>query len=370
MIRLTHQQKSLLEWIAIALMALLFAATVAGAQENVRPRTWLEVGPQELQRDNLGSVFPGPALMPGPHMVWVAAKQNDTAYPYRVWRSYGPFDVAAGQTYLVTVSGAGEPTVAWRTWQARSNDDPEAVVDAAAVYYLNQNEGDRILGVTVVPATERTPNLVISDVLSAEGPREPRYYGAHKAHDVFLEGGKTYIVGMTSGAFDSYLMIEDENGVLLAQNDEESTMPTNGALKAHIAFHAPVSGTYRLIATTYAPDREGDYVITVREVPVMMHADDELAVGDEARNDCFLKTYDVPMTEGRRYYIDLESREFLTSVKLLNPEGLVVAFDEGGVNANTRIRFQPPMPGPYRIVVTSATERSIGAFSLTVREDE
>jgi len=363
-----HIEKLWLGWGLAALLGLLLLGSTVGGQNGVKPLgNWLEIGPQELQPENLGTIFAGPQLAPGPHMVWIAAKTNDTLFPYSMWRSYGPFEVAAGQPYLVNVSGSSNPVVRWRAWDTRLLTDPNSL---ASVSYLNQMEGDATYGIMIVPVVGPTPNMVINATLTSADLPEPRHQCPHKVHEVFLDQGKTYVLEMRSDDFDTYLMLEDGEGALLAQNDDDSTVLTAYALNSRIAFQPPTTGTYRLIASAFHPAGEGNYTILGREVPVIMSIEDQLVESAETHNDCFCKTYDVTLTAGRRYYIDLESGAFATYVKLLSQDGTIVAFDEGGGSGlNTRIAYQAPATGTYRLVATSFAERSLGDFSLTVRED-
>jgi len=248
-------------WSLAAVLGLLLMGTIASGQPaNPDPSNWLAVGPQELQRDNFGSIFPGPTVAPGLHMVWVAAKQNDTGWPYSTWRSYGPFEATAGRSYLITVQSNGVPLVGWKAWSVRANNDLNPG-DRAAVFYLNQTASEQIFGITVVPALDSTPRVV-------------------------------------------------------------------------------------------------------------MRVEDLLTAADEARNDCHFKTYDVLLTAGQRYAIDLESKEFDTCVKLLNAASMIVAFDEGGMGEHPRIVFEAATTGIHRIMATSAAEHATGAFALVVREEE
>lgn len=358
-------------WSLAAALGLLFASTFAAGQTAALPlNNEVRVGPQELQRENLGSIFPGPVLEPGPHMVWVAVKPNATALPYSMWRSQGPYDVVAGRKYLVIVSGVETPVVTWKEWLERpgASSDPSA---PASVSYLNQAEGDSIFGIAVVPATGPVPSVVITGALTSADAREPRHQCPHQAYPVTLEREKTYVVEMRGLDFDTYLMIEDADGNLLAQNDDDRIAFTNDALNSRVTFRPPATGTYRLIASAFSPSGEGNYTIIVREIPVIMRLDDYLTPCDEANEDCRYKTYDVALTAGRRYDVALESSEFPTGLKLLDPEGMIVAFDEGGgPDTNTRLTLIAPATGTYRLVATSFSPQAVGVFNLTVREDQ
>jgi hypothetical protein len=352
-------------WGLAAVLALLLTRSIAGGQAGIKPvNSWMEMSPQELQRDNFGSMFPGPVLEPGPHIVWVAVKDNTSA-PYSTWRSYGPFDVTPGNKHIVAVGGHHIPAVSWRTWNHRSNND---AAEPATAFYLNQNDSDQIFGVMVVPVCGPVPNTVITGTLTVADLPERRYQCPHHAHPITLDAGKTYVIEMMSPDFGTYLMLEDLAGVLLAQ--DERPVLADATLNSRLTFRPSATGTYSLLASALSTEGEGNYIITIREVPVMMRMDDRLTPVDEVRNECYVKTYDVAMTAGRRYYVNLESSEFATCMKLLRPDGTIVAFDEGGMDRNTRITFEAPTTGTYQIVATSFGECAVGTFTLTVREEE
>ena len=81
-----------------------------------------------------------------------------------------------------------------------------------------------------------------------------------KTHEVKLSAGFTYTIDMVSVEIDSYLILEDEKGNILAEDDDGGGFPN-----ARIVFRAPEDGTYRIIATTFPPNQTGNYTLTVRE---------------------------------------------------------------------------------------------------------
>jgi len=81
-----------------------------------------------------------------------------------------------------------------------------------------------------------------------------------KVHEVKLVAGSTYIIEMESNEIDSYLILEDDQGTKLAEDDDGAGFPN-----ARIVFRAPVDGTYRVVATTFMPDETGGYTLTVRK---------------------------------------------------------------------------------------------------------
>jgi hypothetical protein len=197
--------------------------------------------------------------------------------------------------------------------------------------------------------------------VAKDSPRECPF----RLHYVNLVQGRTYHIRMESTEFDPRLILEDLAGNLLAGDTDWFD-----ALPGCIVFRPPTSGSYRLVASAAAPMHEGYYTITLRELPVVMRVEAALTTADEARSDCYHRVFEVTLTAGRRYIMDLESNHFETFVKLLNPGGAIVAFDdEGCSNRPARIVFEAARTGTYRLVATSGTPAALGAFTLTVCEE-
>lgn len=69
-----------------------------------------------------------------------------------------------------------------------------------------------------------------------------------------LEGNETVAIRMTAG-FDAYLYLFDEQGNLLASNDNQRPHTT----QAEILFTAPTAGNYFLEATAHQPEKSQNY---------------------------------------------------------------------------------------------------------------
>lgn len=93
----------------------------------------------------------------------------------------------------------------------------------------------------------------------AEGTLRP---GARRAGDrwtIDARAGQLLSVDLRSGAFDAYLMIEDPLGAIVAENDDGG-----GHLDSRIVLRIPRSGTYTLVATSFASTEQGPYTLSVR----------------------------------------------------------------------------------------------------------
>ena len=207
-------------------------------------------------------------------------------------------------------------------------------------------------------------NVVLSGVLTCNVGLDGQRVCPFKLHYVNLTKGRTYSIQMSSSDFDTTLVLEDLRGNLLARDTDYYD-----DLYGNIVFRPPVTGRYRLIANATAP-KEGFYTITIRELPVVMSVTDELTPRDPTQNDISHKTFDVKLTAGRRYIIEMESDAFDAFVKLLNPDGAIIAFnDECGTQNNSRLVFEAVRTENYRIVATSFGPNATGAFTLTVCEE-
>jgi hypothetical protein len=74
-----------------------------------------------------------------------------------------------------------------------------------------------------------------------------------------------------------------------------------------------------------------------------------------------------PMKKGTQYQIDLNS-DWDNYLRLENAQGVQLAFDDdGGGFPNARIIFVAPADGWYRIIVTSFSPNTGGAYTLRVK---
>jgi hypothetical protein len=141
------------------------------------------------------------------------------------------------------------------------------------------------------------------------------------------------------------------------------------ALYGIIVFRPVTTGRYRLIANAATP-MEGFYSVTIRELPTVLHVSDALESTDLPVNGSFERSYDLTLTAGRRYIIDMDSAHFDAFVKLQNADGAIVAFeDECGAMRTARMVFEPTQTATYRVVATSYIDRATGPFRLIVCED-
>jgi hypothetical protein len=90
---------------------------------------------------------------------------------------------------------------------------------------------------------------------------------------------------------------------------------------------------------------------------------------DKVRTLSHCKTLGYPMSAGKTYQIDMRSTELDPYLRLEDPAGQQVAFDDdGGGFPNARIIYSPKVSGQFTIVCTTYAGGSTGKFTLQVQE--
>jgi Ca2+-binding EF-hand superfamily protein len=95
------------------------------------------------------------------------------------------------------------------------------------------------------------------------GSDDPRYEGRkiHKMCRFNMEAGKTYQIDHSSKAFDAYLYLQDPDGKVVSENDDNGS-----SLDSRIVYKATKTGKYRILATSVDGKGTGAYTLTVRQV--------------------------------------------------------------------------------------------------------
>ncbi len=102
---------------------------------------------------------------------------------------------------------------------------------------------------------------------------------------------------------------------------------------------------------------------------------DELTSQDQKDTHPFLKnsrrkSYPVQLLEGKLYQFDLTSKDFDAVLRLENPQGQQVAFNDDAPSKKTldaRVYYKATATAEFKVIVTSLNAK-IGKFSLTVTE--
>ena len=192
------------------------------------------------------------------------------------------------------------------------------------------------------------------------------------AHAVALKREQSYIITADSPGFFIQVRLEDGAGRQLI------------TLAGGKTFKAPDDGMFRLLVSSPGGS-SGQYVVSLRPINFKaVKAGEVLTVGAEGlavegvltkedpldkvrKKHC--REYDVKMTAGKTYVIDLMSKQFDAFLRLEDATGKQLAQDDdSGGGTNARIRFKAPQEGVYHIIATSFNVET-GLFLLKVREE-
>ena len=213
----------------------------------------------------------------------------------------------------------------------------------------------------------------------------PTYGERGRFHLYHFQGeeGRHYAVDLRSPNFDTYLVVGDRAHGLFSPIgfDDDG----GGDLDSHLAFTAPRTGTYLVVAQALAstPDAIGLYTVEVRELGEPRPAEPVAITSGESRGEL---TYDDPVVPGadaqvhdlytfdaeagQRYVITLASDDFDTYLAVGPMRGdsleVIRENDDGAAGTNSRLVFAPGSSGTFGIRVRPY---GTGLGAYTVRLD-
>jgi hypothetical protein len=119
-----------------------------------------------------------------------------------------------------------------------------------------RKEQQRIDGKIIGPIHEANQSLELKGKLDGQTPA--------LVYQIKLAAGKTYVIDMVSSdqkALDPYLVLKDESGFRLAEDDDGGD-----GLNARIIFRAYKGGIYRIRASSFGAAGRGEFTLTVKLV--------------------------------------------------------------------------------------------------------
>jgi pimeloyl-ACP methyl ester carboxylesterase len=189
---------------------------------------------------------------------------------------------------------------------------------------------------------------------------------------------RTVRIEMSSEDFDTFLYLVDENGRVIAGDDDGGT-----GLNSRIAVTLPggeywvvatsfskAFGDFRLVVSAWDPASCGYNAISANATVVdTLRPSDcplEAFLGDGASN-VYSRAYRLVISERGMLTVDMRSAEFDTMVFLLNSRMQLLGYDDdGGVGTNSRLERQLT-PGVYYLLASSYAHLATGSFELNLR---
>jgi len=201
-------------------------------------------------------------------------------------------------------------------------------------------------------------------------------------YPVDLVAGQTLIVSAeaTSGDLDPVVGVEDENGDVVAQNDDRE----QDDLNSYVEYTAPADGTYTVIMSNYGKTG-GDYLLTITilapgeaapsgNTSTNTTAPPTTAEADEVYtgyvDDATPQTYEITLEAGQGVVVKADATDVNldTLVTLLDENGDEVALndDRSSDDLNSTLVYVAQTTGTYTIVMGNYRGTQ-GNYQLTVQ---
>jgi hypothetical protein len=181
------------------------------------------------------------------------------------------------------------------------------------------------------------------------------------------EAGSSVQITLTAEDIDTYLLLSDADGNVLATDDDGA-----GDLDSQIDFNVPADGEYIITATTYAANNGmtggiGDYTLSLQGVERETIEYGETVRGSFAGN-VLSQVYTFTAAADDSVIIRLESDDFDSYLRLSDPSGSEIAYnDDGAGNLNSLIGpLLLTEGGVYSINASSLSGSSTGNYVLTL----
>jgi hypothetical protein len=207
-----------------------------------------------------------------------------------------------------------------------------------------------------------------------------------KYEDVYLVQGRRggrLDLRLSSGHFDSYLVVTGPEGFSLANDDEEGQ---GDALDSRIVLQFPADGAYRIAVTSFRPGETGAYRLAASAPPpgaavtlpqpaqpiaIGASVDGRLEAGDgRLASGEYSDRYRFRARRGQRIRAEVSAGKFDTYLMLRRPDGTQDDNDDSAVgeqaSTNSRIDTVLAEDGEYVLVVTSFRPGETGAYRLTL----
>jgi hypothetical protein len=204
-------------------------------------------------------------------------------------------------------------------------------------------------------------NQVVTDSLSSNSPEVEYVFEG--------EEGQSVLISVSSSEFDTYLVLLDENGDVIASNDD-----SNDSLNSQIGpFVLPYSGEYTAIVTSYyyvnyGEVTTGEFNFRLENVVVTSSSYGEITniTIDENTGSQFIE---FEGNAGDVISVSVNSNDSIdTTIALIDPTGFtLISDDDGGLGFDPEIERQVlPSNGRYVIMLSAFSLGDAGEVEVLV----
>ena len=220
-----------------------------------------------------------------------------------------------------------------------------------------------------------TPNgSSVSGVLSANSNVLESDNSFFDAYTFDAQQGQQISIDMVSQDLDAYLILLDPNGQDIAQDDDGG----NGT-NARLVTTATSSGTYTVLANSYAVGEVGEYRLQVSannssSANTRLLLQEEGYLGQGAlvlqSDGSLYQEHSFHGEAGQQVTVTMESDEFDTYLILIGPDEQVIEQNDdiGPSNFNSAITVTLPTTGTYRAIANAYDSTGRGRYSIRVQQ--
>jgi hypothetical protein len=243
-------------------------------------------------------------------------------------------------------------------------------------YELGKFGKEKISNLTCSP-TSISFNQNINEVLDSSDCVDNNFY-----YDVYTfqaVAGQQIAVSYISAAFDTVLLIADQNDQIIS-SDDNGGGGTNSRVPSSGFVTLPKTGTYQIVAATQTAGSLGAYSISLtggsicERTAITFGQTIQTTMSSECVEPAgfYDQYYSFTGTAGQKIAVSMNSTTFDSYLFLKDINGNVLAVDNnGGGGLNARIPagqafFTLPFTGTYLIVTTSSNPAATGPYSVTL----
>ncbi len=198
------------------------------------------------------------------------------------------------------------------------------------------------------------------------------------AYEIQLQAGQQVAIEMSSNGLDTYLGLRSPSGEVSSNDDWDGSRT-----RSRIEWMVEETGTWVVLATTYAAGEAGDYSVlaqasggggVVSDSGSATSGGAERWSGSLGEGDTVISSgewmdpFFVDGQAGERWIIDLRSSSFDPFLVLRTPdEEQIINDDFEGANDRSLIDFTLPTSGQYILGVTTYRAGESGSYDLSLR---
>lgn len=277
-----------------------------------------------------------------------------------------------GMSISIATDDSGNPENSFSTGFAYALDTPaiRAFLDRLAKGERSEVKTGHVEFLRY-PLPTLTPGETVRSRLTTEADRFDGDLSYSEGYVIDLTENDLLILTLESRDFDTYLMLYDNDASMVSKNDDafEGT-----GTDSKIVLDVPETGRYVVVATSLGPGETGRYNLRAEAIRFAGSDVRELELSPDdpmAEDGAAYQTHSIQGRPGRWLSVTMRSQSLDSVLRLLGPDGSVVAENDDWQEGSLDARILTPIEaeGEYKIVATTFGEGE-GAYELEITWSE